>query len=137
METTTNKEQTVEIYTLTSDCTCTDYNEDTHEETQSEYCYESEGWELELLEETIENNFKDYNFFDILYTGVGWTQQIGEAWTRKEHIVLGLQINGDYRVEVEVHDDKILATRYSHDEPTGAKYIFYPTHTNYDEEENE
>lgn len=137
MKTTTNQEQTVEYYTLTSDCTCTDYNPDTDEATESEYCYESEKWELKYLEETIENNFKDYNFFDIVYKGRGWTQQSGTAWTTKENIVTGLQINGDYRTEVEVYNDRIEATRYSHDNPTGTTYTFTPTHKDYNADEEE
>lgn len=120
--------------TLTSDCVCEVYNEETDSVELDEYgdpkrpdycygCYEEEVAQfydnfLPLWLEKANLTLDDELF--VLATGIGWRKvtEAGSFFAKELHKVM--EINGDFRNVFTIKGDELTAIRYSHDEPVGS-----------------
>jgi hypothetical protein len=113
---------------VTTYCTCEDYNEETDTYTPAEscagYCGEdAEEWASELSQQWLdETPANDYETVRVSATGLGWTRARGYKLVKPEalEIIRALYLNGDFTVEFELDGDKLTARRWSHDEPMGS-----------------
>ena len=122
--------------TITSDCTCEIYDEDTDstkldeygEPARPEYCFGD--CYTESVSDLMEALVKPYaeatgwNTTDpikVEVSSIGWQRRSGYTFTTLDGLVKTLQIDGDFRLEFEYDDEEksLTARRYSHDEPTG------------------
>jgi len=108
---------------LTSDCRCT--NEDG---TASDSCFDCWQDSVELFKEMMSDWRKavgvDWNTVKITGSLVGWRRKSGYGLVGFDKVLDSLTINGDFTLDFK-HEGKVLtATRYSHDEPTGAGFSF-------------
>lgn len=123
--------------TVSNDCQCDTYNEETDEYTPSEYCY---GDCYELQKEDVAyvigewqklNEIEEDDFILIKGRGMTWQNLEGSAKTTLENLPNILNINGDYNISwtLDVESKSLRARRGSHDEPMGAYFEFDFVHT--------
>jgi hypothetical protein len=120
-------EATITTVTLTTDCTCEMYDDETGEFRPSDGtecfgCYDTD-WD-----DFIENIYNPWlavigadDDTDILVTGagMGWQRRSGWIIVTARDLHSALQINGDYRIEYRFDGTYLTAVRWSHDEPVG------------------
>jgi len=128
--------------TITSDCTCEIYDEDTDstkldeygEPARPEYCY-GECYTEAVYDFT--DNFLpmwlDYHKLDkdgkvLLFAGgIGWNKVSATGFVDVSDIHKVMQIDGDFRNVFTIEGGELYAIRYSHDEPVGSgKWNFQP-----------
>lgn len=112
---------------VTTDCTCTDENE----QPITGDCW---GWCLEyaeqdvafLIEEWLERNqiTDDPDEVTVLVTteAMNWNNVSAHAISAADKLIDLLKINGDYRLRFKLQHDDLIIVRSSHDEPTGALF---------------
>lgn len=119
---TTITKQTVSV---TTDCLCDTYNEETDEYTPSEYCYgDCYEWQKEdvfqlLGEWYLLNGIEEDDPIKIEVDRIGWTNASAYKWTTPMELDGALSLNGDFRIEWYLEDTTLTARRWSHDEPVG------------------
>lgn len=120
-------EATLTTVTLTTECECEIYDEETGEFRPSD------GTECFGCYDTAWDDFRDNilapwldaigadDDADILVegTGMGWQGRAGWIVVTASDLHDALAINGEYRVDYALTGDTLTAVRYSHDEPTG------------------
>jgi hypothetical protein len=120
-------ETTLITATLTTDCHCELYDEETGEFVPSNGsecfgCYDTD-WD-----DFIENLYTPWlavigadDDSDILVTGtgMGWQGRAGWIIVTARDLHSAMTINGDWRIEYRFDGTALTAVRYSHDEPTG------------------
>lgn len=118
--------------TLSSDCTCDSYNEETDEYEPSESCY---GDCYEMQKDDVDyvigewqklNEIEEDDFILIKGRGMTWQNLEGSAKTTLETLPSILTINGDFTISwtLDVETKQLRARRGSHDEPMGAYFEF-------------
>lgn len=116
--------------TLTNTCDCEVWDEVTDTYSQSPACYGCWDDDLEqacyLINNWLElsNISDDYDAVKINGSGLTWQRLDGYKLTdgNANDILEALQIRGDYTISLTLENGKLTATRYSHDEPTGASF---------------
>lgn len=128
------KETQIIKATLTSDCTCEVYDEETEDTKLDEYgdpvrpesCF-GDCWQESEYDFT-ENILKPYlsvkgwdldTPIKVTCGRMSWRGVSGYAYTTPERLLDTLAINGDFRLEFEFDGENLTAVRYSHDEPVG------------------
>lgn len=86
-------------------------------------CYEDD---KRFFEDCFNEWLGDASGFVIHASRMTWRNisAISEVLHTAEDAIKCLDINGDLRLEWEIKGDELTATRYSHDEPTGAFFTF-------------
>lgn len=117
--------QVAEWAEITTDCTCED--EDGNTATDCYGCYDEAVAYLSdyLIPEWVKQNGD--NATDLVLVtghGMGWQRLYGWTNARVGELLEAVTLNGDYRIRFELLDGILIAHRYSHDEPTGAKFEF-------------
>ena len=119
--------------TITTDCTCEYYDEETDSYEPASDCYgdcSDLAWEdaTSLIDSWARH--WDTNGIRIEASGMGWTgaeAYLELTFREPEHIVRALTIGGEFRLNLTVDDDGQLSVlRYSHDEPTGCRMVAVP-----------
>ena len=118
--------------TITTECTC---NEFIGIEPDGSYLYapledcmgchgDNLAWATDVVDTWLTRQTIQSNRVRIYSPNMGWERL--EAWktTDVTNLIESLTLNGDYRVIFTLNDKDLLATRYSHDEPTGASFVF-------------
>lgn len=119
--------------TITTQCTCENYDEesDTYEPASDCYgdCWE---WAWEDATSLIDSWSKhwDTNGIRVEAEGMGWTgasAYLELTFYEAEQALRALTIDGDYILNLTVDDEGQLSVRrYSHDEPTGCRMVAVP-----------
>jgi hypothetical protein len=121
--------------TVTTNCECENYDEETDTYSPADNCHgycgeEMEEWTAELIEEWLSaRGIEAGEFVKIEANGLGWLRRSGYKLAAADSLELtrALYIRGDFRLEFTLSGDKLTARRYSHDEPTGsAVFEFEP-----------
>jgi hypothetical protein len=125
-----NKQLQKETATYTTDCQCVDYDDETATETPAEYCRDwchedakEYCWELINTWLTVNNNPQAVT---ITGKALTWRRVTGYAIVMPQDILGALTINGEFTISLTLEGDNLTACRYSHDEPTGASFVFAP-----------
>ncbi len=117
---TTQTEQFVKVW-LTSDCQCTDYDEESGDEKQAEqcngYCWE---WQAEDFMENTKEFFGNTQFERqfLLYNFPTWMGgRDGEIWVKnaKDFLYKFFGNLGDFSAKCDIYSDKILISIGHHD----------------------
>jgi hypothetical protein len=110
-------------YTITSNCLCEDYNEDTDTSTPSQtcwgYCWEEQ---LELFTDVTKDFFDGWKHDYVINGFPTWQGGRGGtivASTAKELIETLVNRIGDWRAEYIMDGKDLLITLWHHDAPTG------------------
>lgn len=121
----------IETFELSSDCTC-EYIDDETGEFVSGDCYggcydDQRAYVVEMLNDwatAIGFEDRDYARLAIHGTNMGWTRGAGTAMTNSVEALVDLLAldNADWRLVFKRDGNALTATRYSHDEPTGASF---------------
>lgn len=122
---------------LSSDCTCTEYDEETGDTkldadgdpVPAESC--SGCWDdsVELFEELIlepwlkKKNLAAEDTVAVYFKGMTWQSVSGQAKIPANKIIDALQINGDFTLRFTLKGSKLTCIRSSHDE-YGASFKF-------------
>lgn len=118
--------------TLTSDCTCEYYDNETEEYIEgkpSEYCYGCWDDSVYDFNENIlypwyaANNYHDNTPIRIITPNIGWMKQSAYCDTYAKDILDKLTLNGDFILRFTLENDKLECVRSSHDE-LGANFAF-------------
>jgi hypothetical protein len=120
--------------TLTSDCVCEMYDEETDstvldeygDPKRPEYCYGCYDEEVSQFYDNFlpmwleQHNLTLDDELLVIATGIGWRRvtEAGTFYAKDTHKVL--EINGDFRNVFTIKGDELYAIRYSHDEPVGS-----------------
>ncbi len=120
-------------YEIESRCTCVE-GDDADGERPARECYGCFDDARKALTERLikpwmdANNLTPDSRVEFHFRAVAWDRQHGWSSERCERLLDGLfgtGINGDYRLSWRVNDaGALICTRYSHDEPTGATFVF-------------
>jgi hypothetical protein len=119
--------------TVTTNCTCEKYDEDTDSYEPSDYCY-GDCWDYQW-EDTSElilewSKYWDTNGIRIEGSGMTWQGLSGYtelSFSEPEQALRAFTIDGDFILEVSVDDDGQLSVRrFSHDEPMGCSMVGLP-----------
>ncbi len=116
--------------TVSTDCQCEDYNEETGEFEPMEYCY---GDCYEMQKEDVFyvigewqrlNEIDEDDRIIISGTGIGWQSRSGYKETDILELHGALALNGDFNISwtLDIPNKKLRARRASHDEPMGANF---------------
>lgn len=136
-------ETTLTTVTLTTDCECEIYDEETGEFRPSDGtecfgCYDT-AWD-----DFIENAYTpwlavigadDATRIRIDGTGMGWMRSAGWASVSARDIHSAMTINGDYRIEYYFDGTTLTARRWSHDEPVGTGVFTFTLDENNEDED--
>lgn len=136
-------ETTLTTVTLTTDCHCDIYDEETGEFVPSDGtdcfgCYDTD-WD-----DFIENIYEpwlavigadDSTTIRIDGTGLGWRRMSGWASVSARDIHSTLRIDGDYRIEYRFDGTDLTAVRWSHDEPVGTGVFTFAIDANNEDAE--
>ena len=118
--------------TLSSDCTCLNYNEETGEDEPMEYCY-GDCWEMQKEDTAYVigewqklNEIEEDDFILIKGRRMTWQNLEGSAQTKLANLDSILTINGDFTITwtLDTATKLLTAKRGSHDEPMGAYFDF-------------
>lgn len=118
--------------TVSTDCQCDNYNEETGEYEPMEYCL---GDCYELQKEDVFyvigewqhlNEIDEDDLIVIKGRGIGWQNLEGSAKTNILELHGMLAINGDFTISwtLDIPNKTLRARRTSHDEPMGAYFDF-------------
>jgi hypothetical protein len=108
---------------MTSDCTCT--NEDETPSSDCFGCWDDAKWLFkDLMNDWRKATGVKWDSVRIDGYSMGWQRRSGEKVVPFERVLDTLTINGDFRLEFFKEGSSLKAFRYSHDEPTGAKFVF-------------
>ena len=126
----------IETFTLTNNCTCEQYDEDTDTSRPADYCYgdcytEQCDFVLEMLGEwarAIDYTEHGDDLLRIEGRAMGWTRASGEAFTNSLAGIVGLlRIDrAEWHLVFKRDGNLLTVVRYSHDEPTGASFTIEP-----------
>jgi hypothetical protein len=116
--------------TVSTDCQCDTYNEETDEHIPAEYCegtcYE---WQKEdvfyvIGEWQMLNEIDEDDIILITGTGIGWQSRSGYKETDILELHGALSIDGEFTISwtLDIPSKKLRARRASHDEPMGANF---------------
>jgi len=116
--------------TVSTDCQCDTYNEETDEHIPAEYClgdcYE---WQKEdvfyvIGEWQMLNEIDEDDIILINGTGIGWQSRSGYKETNILELDGALSIDGEFKISwtLDIPSKKLRARRSSHDEPMGANF---------------
>jgi len=113
------------VLELNSSCVCLD--EDNKEFDCYGDCFTDNADYLNdyVIPSWITNNkvfAKDYVRIEGI--NLGWTHASGYTIVEPKGILEALKINGDFRIEFRLKGGELSARRWSHDEPTGAYFLF-------------
>lgn len=120
--------------TITTQCTCEYYDEDTDTFEPSTECY-GDCWECAWEDATslIASWAKHWDTNGIRVEAQGMTWQSLSAYAEMtfhndaEEALRLFTLDSDYRLEVSVGDDgQLTVRRYSHDEPMGCSMVAHP-----------
>ncbi len=121
---------TIITSTLSSDCTCLNYNEETGEDEPMEYCY-GDCWEMQKEDSKYVigewqklNEIEEDDLIRINGTGIGWQSRSGYKDTDILKLHGALSFDGDFCITwtLDIPNKKLTARRSSHDEPMGANF---------------
>lgn len=108
---------------VTTECECL-----TDNDTPSDFCYGCDEDNREhvqtMIDLWLERQTIQTNRVRVYSPSMGWLRQ--EAWTVTDVTSLldSIRLNGDYRLNFMLDGVYLSAVRYSHDEPTGAPFVF-------------
>lgn len=115
---------------LSSDCTCEEYDETTDQAYPADFCFgcyeDNKAFVEHMFLEWRERTGFTGDYVRLNGTHVSW-QSI--SITRIVHIsdvVESLELRGDFTLYFQLDNDKLSIRRTSHDEPTGAHYLVLP-----------
>lgn len=100
----------------------------TIQEFQIELDPYAEQWEWEDNYDELQSFFcnRDFDYFRINGSDMGWTRADGFTIVRGEKVIDALKLNGDYRLVFIFQGTEmampVRVVRYSHDEPMGASF---------------
>ena len=117
---------------ISSDCVCTDYDDETGEAVASDWCFgDCFNDAVEVFEELIVSPFvlahPELHRFKVEGKNMGWQRRSGfaEIMPYARDIVSQLSLNGDFRLLASFEGgDTFKVVRFSHDEPTGASFVY-------------
>jgi hypothetical protein len=120
--------------TVTTECTCENYNNEADTFEPSTECYGDCGeWAWEDATSLIASWAKHWDTNGIRVEATRMTWQNVSAYAEmtfhndNEQALRLFTVNGDYRVELSTTEDgQLTVTRYSHDEPMGCSMVAYP-----------
>lgn len=116
-------------FTITSDCTCENYDEDTNTSTPSDECFgcyadDRDNFQYEILNPWLEANEWDEDTIIYVFSGnMNWNQVAGWTNIRAREVVDALTLNGDYTLRYKLDGKDLTCVRSSHDE-MGANFQF-------------
>jgi hypothetical protein len=133
------KENTVtekQTFTLTNDCVCTKFDEETGEEmvdeygnpVPSDYCHNCYEEELDIFNEVILDEWLARNEADrdtriiVSSEAMNWNKVAGYASVSAKDLVDTLSINSSWILRFTLEDKDLTAVRSSHDE-LGAPFV--------------
>jgi hypothetical protein len=124
---TTIEKQTASV---TTDCQCTNEDGTPMEDNCYGECYE---WQkegvFELLGEwQLANGVDESDPILIEVDKIGWTNASAYKWTTMLELDRALSLDGDFRIEWYLEDNKLTAKRWSHDEPMGTGLFTFSHH---------
>lgn len=133
METTVTEKQQ---FTLTNDCVCTKFDEETGEEMvdengdpiPSDYCHECYEEELAVFDEFILDEWLERNDADrdtriiVSSEAMNWNKVAGYASVSAKDLVDTLSINSSWILRFTLDDKELTVVRSSHDE-LGAPFV--------------
>ena len=116
--------------TITTDCTCEVYDEDTDTGTPSDSCYgcwdeNQEDFKGNVLPLWVARHEITEDEDVVVWSGAMlWDRRSGYAVCKVGTLVETLGLNGEYRLDFEYDEatGNLTCTRYSHDEPMGALF---------------
>jgi hypothetical protein len=116
--------------TYTTNCECVDYDEETGTESPAEwcldYCHEDNKiYCLELISEWLRMN-NNPQAVTITGKNLTWQHLTGYKIVLAQDILNALMINGEFTISLTLEGKELTAGRSSHDEPTGASFVFAP-----------
>lgn len=127
-------EQTARTATVTTNCTCEFWDEETDTYTPASECWgdcqsEAEEFATELISEWLTaQNLSQFQQVLIRGLRLGWLRRDGWklAGTEPLDILRSLYLKGEFTIELTLNEGSLTAIRYSHDEPMGANFYFEP-----------
>lgn len=122
-----------ETYTITNNCVCEDYDEETETTSPANECWGCYEDALANLKYEVIKPWLDANSYDedtelvARGSGMTWRRVSGYATTTPKTMVDTLSLNGDWTLQFTLSNaGKTLSViRYSHDEPTGTGAITF------------
>ena len=125
-----------EQFTLTNDCVCTKFDEETGEEMvdengdpiPSDYCHNCYEEELEVFHEFVLDEWLKRNNADrdsriiVSSEAMNWNKVSGIASVSAKNLVDTLSINTSWILRVTLDDKELTVVRSSHDE-LGAPFV--------------
>jgi hypothetical protein len=116
--------------TVSTDCQCDTYNEETDEYIPAEYCtgdcYEMQKEDVFYVigEWQMLNEIDEDDIILITGTGIGWQSRSGSKETDILELHGALSIDGEFTISwtLDIPSKKLRARRASHDEPMGANF---------------
>ena len=123
-------------FTLTNDCVCTKFDEETGEEMvdkngdpiPSDYCHECYEEELEVFHEVVLDEWLKRNNADrdsriiVSSEAMNWNKVSGYASVSAKDLVDTLSINSSWILRFTLDDKELTVVRSSHDE-LGAPFV--------------
>lgn len=112
---------------VSTECSCEDYNEDTAKYLPSDECFgcheDSKYYAEAVLLEWRSRTFPERERVKIVGTNMLWTRVSGWMTADFDRVIesLGLE-RADYRLVFKLKGNDLTVMRYSHDEPTGATF---------------
>ena len=118
--------------TLTTNCQCMVEDPETGEDIEAKDCHGCDEWMMEdanALLEDWERVWHNPEAALIEGKAIGWQRRDGYAIARAdskeslaEAILNKLKLNGDFTITLKLKGGNLIATRSSHDEPTGCSF---------------
>lgn len=111
--------------TVTTDCQCENYNEETDEYSPAEFCFgdcfetQKEDVFSLLGEWKLLNDIDEYDPILIETNSIGWQNRSAYKIVDFLELDSALSINSDFRIDWYLEGIELTARRWSHDEPTG------------------
>lgn len=129
----TDTTDTIIKASVTTNCECVDYlpagtESMAIEVVPADFCYGCDEDNREALQWLIntwlERQTIQTNRVRVYSPAMGWLRQ--EAWTVTDvtNLLDSVRLNGDYTLNFTLDGKDLSAVRYSHDEPTGAPFVF-------------
>ncbi len=120
--------------TITTDCTCDNYNDETDTFEPSDYCYgDCSSWSWEDAIGLIASWAKHWDTNAVRIEGTGMTWQRLSGYTElifdnePKRVLEAFTIGGDFTLQISVDElGQLSVLRFSHDEPTGCRMVALP-----------
>ena len=111
---------------ITSDCTCTDENEQPTNDCIG-WCYQFAEEDVAfLVEEWLDRNqittLPEEVSVLVATNAMNWDRVSAYADIKADKLVTLLKLNGDYCIRFKLQGTELSIVRYSHDEPVGALF---------------